>query len=100
MLRQGGIHPVLARLYAARGLTDARELSSELKALIPPSGLLHIDAAAVFLADAIAARKRMVIVADYDCDGATACAVALRGLRAMGAESTTSCRTALSTATA
>jgi single-stranded-DNA-specific exonuclease len=86
MLRQGGIHPVLARLYAARGLTDARELSSELAALIPPPGLLHIDAAAVFLADSIAARKRMVIVADYDCDGATACATALRGLRAMGAE--------------
>ncbi|MES2130124.1 MAG: single-stranded-DNA-specific exonuclease RecJ [Pseudomonadota bacterium] len=85
MLRQSGIHPVLARLYAARGLTDARELSSELAALTPPSGLLHIDAAAVFLADAIKAGKRMVIVADYDCDGATACAVALRGLRAMGA---------------
>jgi single-stranded-DNA-specific exonuclease len=85
MLRQGGIHPVLARLYAARGLTDARELSSELSALVPPAGLLHIDAAAVFLADAIAASKNMVIVADYDCDGATACAVALRGLRAMGA---------------
>jgi len=86
MLRQGGIHPVLARLFAARGLTDPRDLSSELAAMIPPAGLLHIDAAAVFLADAIAARKRMVIVADYDCDGATACAVALRGLRSMGAD--------------
>ncbi|WP_338761418.1 single-stranded-DNA-specific exonuclease RecJ [Massilia sp. METH4] len=86
MLRQGGIHPVLARLFAARGLTDPKDLSSELSALILPSGLLHIDAAAVFLADAIAAGKRMVIVADYDCDGATACATALRGLRAMGAD--------------
>jgi single-stranded-DNA-specific exonuclease len=85
MLRQQGIHPVLARLYAARGLADVRELSSELNALIAPSGLLHIDAAAVFLADAIAAQKKLVIVADYDCDGATACAVALRGLRALGA---------------
>jgi single-stranded-DNA-specific exonuclease len=85
VLRQGGIHPVLARLYAARGLTDARELSSELASLMPPAGLLHIGAAAEFLADAIKAGKRMVIVADYDCDGATACAVALRGLRAMGA---------------
>jgi single-stranded-DNA-specific exonuclease len=85
MLRQGGVHPVLARLYAARGLTDTRELSSELAALMAPSGLLHIDAAAVFLADAIGAGKKMVIVADYDCDGATACATALRGLRAMGA---------------
>ncbi|NVD97592.1 single-stranded-DNA-specific exonuclease RecJ [Massilia sp. BJB1822] len=86
MLRQGGIHPVLARLYAARGLYDPKELSSELAALIAPAGLLHIDAAAAFLADSIAANKRMVIVADYDCDGATACATALRGLRAMGAD--------------
>jgi single-stranded-DNA-specific exonuclease len=85
LLRQHGVHPVLARLYAARGLTDVAELSSEFAALIPPAGLLHVDAAAVFLADAIAAGKRMTIVADYDC-GATACAVALRGLRAMGAK--------------
>jgi single-stranded-DNA-specific exonuclease len=86
MLRQGGVHPVLARLFASRGLTDPKDLSSELAALMQPSGLLHIDAAAAFLADSIAARKRMVIVADYDCDGATACATALRGLRAMGAD--------------
>ena len=85
LLRQGGVHPVLARIYAARGLFDVRELSCELAALVPPSGLKHIDAAAVFLADAIAAGKKMTIVADYDCDGATACATALRGLRAMGA---------------
>ena len=85
MLRQQGVHPVLARLYAARGLTDTRELSTELNALIQPAGLRHIDAAAAYLADAIEARKRLVIVADYDCDGATACAVALRGLRALGA---------------
>jgi single-stranded-DNA-specific exonuclease len=84
-LAQGGIHPVLARVYAARGLTDARELASELQALLPPAALLQIDAAAVYLADAIGAGKKMTIVADYDCDGATACAVALRGLRAMGA---------------
>jgi single-stranded-DNA-specific exonuclease len=85
MLRQKGVHPVLARLYAARGLFDMKELASELTALIAPSGLLHIDAAAVFLADAIAAKKKLVIVADYDCDGATACAIAVRGLRMMGA---------------
>jgi single-stranded-DNA-specific exonuclease len=85
MLRQGGIHPVLARVFAARGLTDPRELASELQSLAPPGGLRHIDAAATYLADAIAAGKKMTIVADYDCDGATACAVALRGLRAMGA---------------
>jgi single-stranded-DNA-specific exonuclease len=84
-LRESGIHPVLARLFAARGLSNPAELSSELAALMQPSGLLHIDRAAEFLADAIAAGKRMVIVADYDCDGATACATALRGLRSMGA---------------
>jgi single-stranded-DNA-specific exonuclease len=85
MLRQQGVHPVLARLYAARGLLDMRELSSELSGLINPGGLLHVDVAAVFLADAIGAGKKLVIVADYDCDGATACALALRGLRALGA---------------
>jgi len=81
-----GVHPVLARVYAARGLSTARELASELNALIAPSGLLHIDAAAIYLADAIAERKKLVIVADYDCDGATACAVGLRGLRLLGAQ--------------
>ncbi|HJV88256.1 MAG TPA: single-stranded-DNA-specific exonuclease RecJ [Noviherbaspirillum sp.] len=86
LLRQQGVHPVLARLYAARGLADSRELSSELASLMAPAGLLHVDAAASYLADAIAARKKLVIVADYDCDGATACAVGLRGLRALGAQ--------------
>jgi single-stranded-DNA-specific exonuclease len=86
MLRQQGVHPVLARLYAARGLADVAELSSELVALIAPAGLLHIDGAASYLADAIGASKKLVVVADYDCDGATACAVALRGLRMMGAQ--------------
>ncbi|HEX8479440.1 MAG TPA: single-stranded-DNA-specific exonuclease RecJ [Telluria sp.] len=86
MLRMGGVHPVLARVFASRGLQGVHELSSELSALIAPSSLRHIDQAAVFLADAIAAGKKMTIVADYDCDGATACAVALRGLRAMGAQ--------------
>lgn len=86
MLQQAGIHPMLARIYAARGVSSEQELSSQLQALLPPSGLLHIDAAAVYLADAIAARKKMVIVADYDCDGATACAVGVRGLRLLGAQ--------------
>ncbi|WP_394782275.1 single-stranded-DNA-specific exonuclease RecJ [Undibacterium sp.] len=86
MLRQSGVHPVLARLYAARGTKETAELMTELNALIAPAGLLHIDKAAIFLADAIAQNKRMVIVADYDCDGATACAVGLRGLRMLGAQ--------------
>ncbi len=85
MLRQSGLHPVLARIFAARGIQDAGQLSTELKALIPPQNLLNIDKAAQFLADAIASKKKIVIVADYDCDGATACAVGLRGLRMLGA---------------
>ncbi|MFZ3003763.1 MAG: single-stranded-DNA-specific exonuclease RecJ [Undibacterium umbellatum] len=85
MLRQSGLHPVLARLYASRGATGEKELSTELNAMLPPAGLLHIDQAAKFLADAIAQNKKLVIVADYDCDGATACAVGLRGLRMLGA---------------
>ncbi len=85
LLAQQGLHPVLARLMAARGLSDPRELSTALDALIAPTALTQVDRAALFLADAIDAGKRMVIVADYDCDGATACAVGLRGLRAMGA---------------
>ena len=84
-LAQQGLHPVLARLLAARGLHDPHDLSTELDALIKPDVLTHVDRAAIFLADAIDAGCRMVIVADYDCDGATACAVGVRGLRAMGA---------------
>ncbi|MDY7579214.1 single-stranded-DNA-specific exonuclease RecJ [Herbaspirillum sp. RTI4] len=85
-LRLSGVHPVLARIFAARGLTAPDELERDIKSMLPPSGLLHIDAAAVYLADAIAQNKKMVIVADYDCDGATACAVGLRGLRMLGAQ--------------
>jgi len=84
-LQRTGIHPVLARLFAARGATRDSDLHTDLTHLLPPSGLLQLEKAASFLADAIAAKKKMVIVADYDCDGATACAVGLRGLRMMGA---------------
>ena len=85
-LEQAGIHPLLARLYAARGVTSTSELDDALGKLLPPSTLLGADRAAVLLADAIAQNKRLCIVADYDCDGATACAVAMRGLRLLGAQ--------------
>ncbi len=85
LLRQAGMHPVLARLYAARGATQAQDHLSELADLLPPCGLQGIQQAAVFLAEAIATGKKLVIVADYDCDGATACAVAMRGLTMLGA---------------
>jgi single-stranded-DNA-specific exonuclease len=84
LLRQG-LHPVLARLLAARGVASAGELAYELETLLPPATLTHCERAAAFLADCIARERRMVIVADYDCDGATACAVGLRALRAFGA---------------
>ena len=84
-LEQTGVHPLLARLYAARGVTSAAELDDGLARLLPPADLKGAQAAAVLLADAIAAGKRLCIVADYDCDGATACAVGLRGLRLLGA---------------
>jgi single-stranded-DNA-specific exonuclease len=85
MIEQAGVHPLLARLYAARGISGRDELDTGLATLLPPDRLKGIDAAAALLADAIAARRRMLIVADYDCDGATACAVGLRALRAFGA---------------
>lgn len=84
-LEQAGIHPMLARLYAARGVQAADELDPALARLLPPAGLKGAAQAATLLADAIAAGQQLCIVADYDCDGATACAVALRGLRALGA---------------
>jgi single-stranded-DNA-specific exonuclease len=84
-LEQAGVPPLLARLYAGRGVRAADELDDALVRLLPPGGLLGVQAAARFLADAIAARQRICVVADYDCDGATACAVALRGLALLGA---------------
>jgi single-stranded-DNA-specific exonuclease len=84
-LEQAGIHPLLARLYAARGVQAKEELDEALARLLPPEGMKGVPQAARLLADAIEADRRICIVADYDCDGATACAVALRGLRALGA---------------
>ncbi len=84
-LEQAGVHPLLARLYAARGVNGPDELDDALAKLLPPSTLLGADRAAALLADAIAQDKKLCVVADYDCDGATACAVAVRGLRLLGA---------------
>jgi single-stranded-DNA-specific exonuclease len=81
-----GIHPVLARILAARGVSARIDLDDAMAGLLPPDSMLGIDRAAVLLADAIAANKRLLIVADYDCDGATACAVGVRALRAFGAD--------------
>jgi len=84
-LEAAGIHPLLCRLWAARGVRAADETALKWAALIPPARLTHVDTAAGLLADAIQAGQRLLIIADYDCDGATACAVGIRALRSMGA---------------
>jgi single-stranded-DNA-specific exonuclease len=85
-LRQAGLHPVLARLYAARGVRAAHELSYEFDTLLPPQTLTRCEEAAQLLADHIEQDKKLLVIADFDCDGATACAVAVRALRAFGAK--------------
>ena len=81
-----GVPPVLARVYAARGIAAADELNTDLATLPPFATLKGIDAAAARLADAVVRRERIVIVADYDADGATGCAVGMRGLTLLGAD--------------
>ena len=83
-LEQAGVHPLLARLFAARGMRSAEDLDDALGRLLAPAELMGSADAAVMLADAIAKKQRICVVADYDCDGATACAVALRGLKLLG----------------
>jgi single-stranded-DNA-specific exonuclease len=85
-LLDAGMHPVLARVYAGRKIRSASELNYGLDGLLPPHALKNVDAAAALLADAIEKAKRLLIISDYDADGATACAVGIRALRAFGAK--------------
>ena len=85
-LAQAGVHPLLSQLFAARGIVSPDELNDGLAKLLPPQSLRGTQEAAILLADAIAGQKHLCIVADYDCDGATACAVGVRGLRMLGAQ--------------
>lgn len=79
------VHPVLQRVYAARGVTCPEEAGHRLSALLLPDSLGGITDAVALLADTIARDQYIVIAGDYDCDGATGCAVAVRGLRMLGA---------------
>ena len=79
------MHPVLRRVYAARGITDPAEVDHRLAALAAPALLGGIDAACALLEEAIAGDRRIVVIGDFDCDGATGTAVAVRGLRLLGA---------------
>ncbi|HVC11657.1 MAG TPA: single-stranded-DNA-specific exonuclease RecJ, partial [Burkholderiales bacterium] len=85
-LLQAGVHPVLARVYAARRIHSAGELAESPARLLPPAQLARAAEAAGLLADAIEAGKKLLIVADYDADGATACALGVRALRLFGAK--------------
>jgi single-stranded-DNA-specific exonuclease len=80
-----GVHPVLARIYAARRIRSAQEVDYTPSGLLSPATMKNLDEAGRLLADAIDRGKRLLIIADYDADGATACAVGLRALRAFGA---------------
>lgn len=84
-LLQSGADPLLARLYAARQVSSPDEMSDHLSLLLPFSLLKNCEAAADRLADAIQNDEKIMIVADYDADGATACSVGMKGLSQMGA---------------
>jgi single-stranded-DNA-specific exonuclease len=85
VLEAAGVPRLLARIYAARGITSKIALEEAFAHLAAPGTMLNLDDMAARLADAIAARRKLLIVADYDADGATACAAGVRGLRAFGA---------------
>ena len=84
-LTAAGVSPLMARLYAGRGITSAATIGGTPADLLAPSLMRGAGDAGVLLADAIAARRRLLVVGDYDCDGATGVAVGVLGLRAMGA---------------
>ena len=81
------VHPVLRRVYALRGVTGPDGLGHRLAGILPPDGIADIAVAAALLHETMERNGRIVIAGDYDCDGATGCAVAVRGLRMLGARS-------------
>ncbi len=81
-----GINPFMAKLWAARGVSDINQTDTSWKQLLAPTLLTEVEKGARILADAIEQGKSLLIIADYDCDGATACAVGIRGLRMLGAK--------------
>ncbi len=84
-LQQSGISPLMARLLAARGVTGLRDADTSLANLLPPDTLMNSRKMATLLLDAIRANQSLLVIGDYDADGATATAVAVQGLRAFGA---------------
>ena len=82
-----GLHPapLVNRIYAARGLLEPSHADLSLSQLLPPDNLLNLPQAVSLLLSAIKNNQRIVVVGDFDCDGATGTAVAVRGLRMLGA---------------
>ena len=80
------IHPVLKRVYASRNIKSSKDLDYSLSSLIPFEQLSGINDAVILLQEMLEQKKRMLIIADFDADGATSCALAIRGLTAMGAK--------------
>jgi len=85
-LQGAGFSSLISRLFAARGIDDASKIAINLGQLLPPNTLTNNQQMAKLLADAIAANKKLLVIGDYDADGATATAVAVKGLRAFGAD--------------
>src|SRR5690606_12361862 len=79
------LHPVLRRVYGARGIASAAQLDRSFERLLPPTGLKDIDRAVLLLMEVLADGGRILVVADFDADGATSCALTVRALRDMGA---------------
>ncbi|MCW5622459.1 MAG: single-stranded-DNA-specific exonuclease RecJ, partial [Burkholderiales bacterium] len=83
--RRAGVDAVLARVFAARGVQSVEELDLRTQRLLAPDTLHGLERMAQILAEGIERGQRLLIVGDYDCDGATACAVGVLALRGFGA---------------
>ena len=79
-----GLSPLLAQIYAARGVTSRSQIDPGLEQLLPPHTLKGMTQAVSVLLEARQTKAKILVVADYDCDGATACVVAIKGLRMLG----------------
>lgn len=84
-LAEAGLHPILARIYAQRGIESSEELERGLAHMLPLDQLKGIEVASELLAEAITTDQRILIVGDFDCDGATSSALAVRALHMLGA---------------
>ncbi|WP_422133482.1 single-stranded-DNA-specific exonuclease RecJ [Endozoicomonas sp. ALD040] len=80
-----GIDPLLARIYSARGISHPSEINRQLKGLQSYKSLKDIEKAASLLTDAVYGQQRILIVGDFDCDGATSSALGVLAMREMGA---------------